>query len=97
VSSRFSAPLRSQLLQTGQAGHLKHLARGEQVIDLAFGELGDDRPAVHLVADQIPALDCEFHTAIVASDANAHLTRWYAGLRQELRLALVLSEPLLLE
>jgi DNA-binding GntR family transcriptional regulator len=36
--------------------------------------------------------DREFHTAIVASAGNAHLTRWYEGLRNELGLALALSE-----
>ena len=38
------------------------------------------------------AADEAFHTALVARTENAHLTRWYGALRNELRLALVLSE-----
>jgi len=38
------------------------------------------------------AADEAFHTALVARSGNDHLMRWYAGLRNELRLALVLSE-----
>jgi DNA-binding GntR family transcriptional regulator len=38
------------------------------------------------------AADEAFHTALVARTGNAHLIRWYAALRNELRLALVLSE-----
>ena len=40
----------------------------------------------------IAAADEAFHTALVALTGNDHFTRWYAGLRNELRLALVLSE-----
>jgi DNA-binding GntR family transcriptional regulator len=36
--------------------------------------------------------DEAFHTALVALTGNEHLMRWYTGLRNELRLALVLSE-----
>jgi DNA-binding GntR family transcriptional regulator len=38
------------------------------------------------------AADEAFHTAIVARTENAHLLRWYDGLRKELRLALALAE-----
>ncbi len=38
------------------------------------------------------AADEAFHTAIVAKAGNAHLLRWYEGLRNELRLALALAE-----
>jgi DNA-binding GntR family transcriptional regulator len=38
------------------------------------------------------AADQEFHTAIVRQAGNAHLLRWYDGLRKELRLALALAE-----
>jgi len=38
------------------------------------------------------AADEAFHTAVVARTGNDHLMRWYEGLRNELRLALVLSE-----
>jgi DNA-binding GntR family transcriptional regulator len=38
------------------------------------------------------AADEAFHTALVARTGNAHLMRWYVALRNELRLALVLSE-----
>jgi len=38
------------------------------------------------------AADEAFHTAIVAQTGNAHLLRWYDGLRKELRLALALAE-----
>jgi DNA-binding GntR family transcriptional regulator len=36
--------------------------------------------------------DEAFHTALVAQSGNAHVMRWYAELRNELRLALALSE-----
>ena len=38
------------------------------------------------------AADEAFHTALVARTENEHLMRWYVALRNELRLALVLSE-----
>lgn len=38
------------------------------------------------------AADEAFHTAIVTTAGNAHLLRWYGGLRNELRLALALAE-----
>ena len=38
------------------------------------------------------AADEAFHTALVARTGNEHLMRWYEGLRNELRLALVLFE-----
>jgi DNA-binding GntR family transcriptional regulator len=38
------------------------------------------------------AADEAFHAALVARTGNHHLMRWYEGLRNELRLALVLSE-----
>lgn len=38
------------------------------------------------------AADEAFHTALVARTENAHLLRWYVALRNQLRLALALSE-----
>lgn len=43
-------------------------------------------------AAAVAAADEAFHTAIVAKTENAHLLRWYDGLRKELRLALALAE-----
>jgi DNA-binding GntR family transcriptional regulator len=40
----------------------------------------------------VAAADEAFHTAIVTTAGNAHLLRWYEGLRNELRLALALAE-----
>lgn len=43
-------------------------------------------------ARAVAEADESFHTALVAVAASAHLMRWYVSLRNELRLALVLSE-----
>jgi DNA-binding GntR family transcriptional regulator len=40
----------------------------------------------------VAAADEAFHTALVALAGNEHFMRWYVALRNELRLALVLSE-----
>jgi DNA-binding GntR family transcriptional regulator len=40
----------------------------------------------------VAAADEAFHTALVALTGNDHLMRWYVALRNELRLAFVLSE-----
>jgi DNA-binding GntR family transcriptional regulator len=63
-----------------RAAYLEPLVREIEVAN----ERGDVAAAA--IADR------EFHTAIVASAGNAHLNRWYEGLRKELGLALALSE-----
>ena len=40
----------------------------------------------------VAGADEAFHTALVSLTGNEHFRRWYVGLRNELRLALVLSE-----
>src|SRR5580658_263537 len=51
------ALLRRQALDGVYSSELHHLARCEQIIDLLIGELGDDRAAVHLVANKVLTLE----------------------------------------